>query len=506
MRALPEVLGGRYEVGRELGSGGMAVVVEATDRLLGRRVAVKLLFPHLVGDPDFLERFRREARVAARLSHPNVVAVYDVGTGADGDSAGTDYIVMELVEGRTVRQELAEGPMPLARAAAVARDVCDALEAAHAVGLVHRDVKPANIMITDAGRVKVMDFGIARAADADRLTRTGLAIGTAQYASPEQLTGGDVDGRADVYSLGCCLYEMLAGTAPFTGESPLSVAFRQVHETPAPLHRVAPGLPAALAAVVGRAMEKDRALRYQSAAEMGAELSRVLGGGAVAGAALAGAAGAAAAATTTLPAGSPAAGGPTTTPLEVLPGAAGQADGPGSPGAGPAVVADGPAVAVSSGAGAPPGTAAGAGVGAPPGGPEPGGTSRGPRRGPVVLGVLLVALAALAVALGMWQLGGTPGPSSPPPASSRPATATPGTPGATGQTGTGPSGGQASSPAATGTGPSGGATTPPASTTSAAPETTPPRTTAPGTTPPPTTAPRTTARPTSSTTAGAPGP
>jgi hypothetical protein len=275
---VPQLLGGRYEVRRELGSGGMAVVLEAMDRMLGRRVAVKVLYPHLVGDPAFVERFQREARNAAALSHPNVVAIFDVGSHDGVGSDEIDFIVMEYVEGHTLRQELAAGSLPPDRAAAVAREVCAGLAAAHARGVVHRDIKPANVMLPASGPAKVMDFGLAQAVDAGRLTQSGLVIATAQYASPEQLQGQDADARSDVYSLGCCLYEMLAGAAPFAGGTPVSVAFRQVNEAPVPLRQRNPGLPAGLAAVAARAMEKDPARRYQSAAEMGRALSQLIAG------------------------------------------------------------------------------------------------------------------------------------------------------------------------------------------------------------------------------------
>ena len=279
MADLPELLGGRYEVGEKLGSGGMAVVMAGRDRALGRRVAIKALFPHLAADPAFATRFRREAQSAARLSHPNVVAVFDVGSQDSGRPDEVDFIVMELVDGRTLRQIVEQdGPLPPARAATIARDMCAALEAAHQNGLVHRDVKPANVMITKAGEVKVMDFGIARAGDADRITQTGLAIGTAQYASPEQLHGRDVDGRSDVYSVGCCLYEMLTGSPPFTGSTAVSVAYRQVSEAPVPLRQRDPAIPAGLEAVVARTLAKDRDDRYASAAALGRDLARVLTG------------------------------------------------------------------------------------------------------------------------------------------------------------------------------------------------------------------------------------
>jgi eukaryotic-like serine/threonine-protein kinase len=278
VHTVPRLLGGRYEVGDELGSGGMAAVVEAVDRMLGRRVAIKVLYPHVARDPGVVQRFHREARAVARLSHPNVVAIYDIAHDEGADADRVEFIVMELVEGRTLRAELLDGPLAPARAARVARGVCAALAAAHAAGVVHRDIKPANIMLGAGDRVTVMDFGIAHAVDSDRLTQTGMAIGTAQYASPEQLMGHPVDARSDLYSLGCCLYEMLAGTAPFPGTSAVSVAYRQVNEPPVPLVERNPAVPERLAAVVERAMEKEPARRYQTAAEFGTALSRVLPG------------------------------------------------------------------------------------------------------------------------------------------------------------------------------------------------------------------------------------
>jgi serine/threonine protein kinase len=275
VRDVPGLLAGRYQLGREVGSGATGVVFEAVDRLLGRRVAVKVPFAQLAGDPVFVQRFRQEARSAARLSHPNVVAVFD--TGCD-DEAGVEYLVMEFVEGCTLRQALAAGPLPAQRAARIAAEICAGLRAAHAAGLVHRDVKPGNVMLGPADQVKVADFGVARAVDAARLTRPGRVVATVQYASPEQLQGWEVDARSDLYSMGCCLYEMLTGSPPFTGADPVSTAYRHVHERPTPLRELDPLLPAALAAVTGRALEKDPARRYQSAAEMAGDLTRVLAG------------------------------------------------------------------------------------------------------------------------------------------------------------------------------------------------------------------------------------
>jgi serine/threonine protein kinase len=250
------------------------------DRLLGRRVAVKVPFRQLAGDAAFVQRFRQEARSAARLSHPNVVAVFDVGSHPEGGGE-FDYIVMEFVDGRTLRRVLQRGPLPPEQAAGVAAQMCAALQASHAAGLVHRDVKPGNVMLGSSGQVKVTDFGVARAADAARLTpRTGLVVATAQYAAPELLQGQDVDARSDVYSLGCCHYvsvhNRLQPARRFAGSDPVSVAYRQVHEQPTPSRQHDPLVPTGLPAVAARAMQKQPARRYQSAAEMAADLTRVL--------------------------------------------------------------------------------------------------------------------------------------------------------------------------------------------------------------------------------------
>jgi serine/threonine protein kinase len=274
MSTTPLLLGDRYEVGRLLGAGGMAEVYEGRDRLLARRVAIKVLLGELGKDPSFLVRFKREAQAAASLSHPNVVAVYD--TGVQGS---THFIVMEYVEGRTLRDLLRiGGPPPPERAALIAADVCDALAAAHARGLIHRDVKPGNVMLTPDGTVKVMDFGIARATSSETITQTHAVIGTAQYISPEQVEGREVDARGDLYSLGCLLYEMLTGRVPFSGESPVAIAYRHVREDPVPPRRINPRIPPALEAITLRAMAKHPAHRYQTAAELRADLERALAG------------------------------------------------------------------------------------------------------------------------------------------------------------------------------------------------------------------------------------
>jgi serine/threonine-protein kinase len=296
MASIPLLLGDRYEVGRLLGAGGMAEVFEGRDRLLARRVAIKVLLAEFAQDPSFLVRFKREAQAAASLSHPNIVAVYD--TGVEG---GTNFIVMEYVEGRTLRDLLRiGGPPPPDRAAGIASDACGALAAAHARGLIHRDIKPGNVMLTGDGTVKVMDFGIARVTSSETITQTSAVIGTAQYISPEQVEGREVDARGDLYSLGCLLYEMLTGRVPFSGESPIAIAYRHVREDPVPLRRIDPRVPPALEAITLRAMAKNPDHRYQTAAEMQADLERALAGRPIA-AAPSGGLGAEAAATQAMP-------------------------------------------------------------------------------------------------------------------------------------------------------------------------------------------------------------
>ncbi|HEX9311825.1 MAG TPA: protein kinase [Actinomycetota bacterium] len=267
-------LGGRYLVESLIASGGMARVYRGRDSVLGRTVAIKVLAPPLDSDPEFVARFRREARAAAGLNHPGVVAVFD--TGSDGD---VHYIVMEHVEGHTLAEIIRrDAPIPPERAAEIGMAVCDALSAAHEEGLVHRDVKPANVMVTPSGAIKVMDFGIARAAT-DTLTRTGRMLGTAAYLSPEQARGRPADARSDLYSLGCVLYEMLTGKPPFGGESPVAVASRHVSEDPEPPTGLNPEIPAALESVVLKALAKDPAARYQSARAMGGNLAGIVQGG-----------------------------------------------------------------------------------------------------------------------------------------------------------------------------------------------------------------------------------
>lgn len=276
----PRNLSSRYELGEILGFGGMSEVHLARDNRLDRDVAIKVLRADLARDPTFYLRFRREAQNAAALNHPAIVAVYDTGE-AETEAGPLPFIVMEYVEGSTLRDIVrGEGPMPARRAMEVIADVCAALDFSHRNGIVHRDVKPANVMINNAGAVKVMDFGIARAiADSSSpMTQTAAVIGTAQYLSPEQARGEQVDARSDVYSLGCVLFEILTGEPPFKGDSPVAVAYQHVREDPELPSRVNADVPRELDSIILKAMAKNPANRYQSAAEMRTDLVRVLGG------------------------------------------------------------------------------------------------------------------------------------------------------------------------------------------------------------------------------------
>ncbi|MGZ8603769.1 MAG: Stk1 family PASTA domain-containing Ser/Thr kinase [Actinomycetota bacterium] len=266
------ILGGRYRVERELGRGGMAKVYLGKDTVLGRTVAVKILAPQFADDPNFVTRFRREAQAAARISNQNLVSVFD--TGSDD---GVHFIVMEYVEGRTLAQFLTGGGRIMPdRAIDIAMDVCRALSAAHAQGLVHRDIKPGNIMLDDRGDVKVTDFGIARVVTtAETVAQTAAVLGTASYLSPEQAQGQPVDGRTDIYSLGCVLFEMVTGRPPFLGDSPVAVASKQVLEQPTPPSRLNPDVSPDLDAVILRALAKNPENRYASADDLRADLERV---------------------------------------------------------------------------------------------------------------------------------------------------------------------------------------------------------------------------------------
>jgi serine/threonine-protein kinase len=276
----PQHLSDRYELGDILGFGGMSEVHLARDVRLHRDVAVKVLRADLARDPSFYLRFRREAQNAAALNHPSIVAVYDTGE-AETPSGPLPYIVMEYVDGVTLRDIVHnEGPLPPRRAIEIIADACQALNFSHRNGIIHRDVKPANIMISTTNAVKVMDFGIARAiADSgNSVTQTAAVIGTAQYLSPEQARGETVDARSDVYSLGCVLYEILTGEPPFTGDSPVAVAYQHVREDPVPPSKRHAGISPDLDAVVLKALAKNPDNRYQTAAEMRADLVRVHNG------------------------------------------------------------------------------------------------------------------------------------------------------------------------------------------------------------------------------------
>jgi beta-lactam-binding protein with PASTA domain len=254
------LIDGRYRIVERLGSGGMADVYCVRDEQLGREVALKVLYRHLAENVDFVERFRREASSAAGLQHPSIVSIFD-----RGEWEGTYYIAMELIRGRTLKDVIRErGPAPSDAAVDIVLQILRAARFAHQRGVVHRDIKPHNVLIDEEGRVKVADFGIARAGASD-MTETGSVMGTAQYLSPEQAQGKPVDARSDLYSIGIVLYEMLTGTVPFDGESPVTVALKQVSEAPVPPRARNPAVPAALDAVVMRALEKDPARRYQTA-------------------------------------------------------------------------------------------------------------------------------------------------------------------------------------------------------------------------------------------------
>jgi serine/threonine-protein kinase len=249
----------------------MAAVWEAEDKVLTRRVAIKVLHPHLAGDDGFRTRFRREAVAAARLAHPHIVTTYD--TGRDAEVA---YIVMELVDGTTLARLLkSSGPLPVAKAVDVAAQVADALACAHAHGVVHRDVKPANILLREDGHVKVADFGIAKAGAGNDLTRTGVVMGTAKYLSPEQVSGSPADAGSDIYALGIVLYEMLCGSPPFVGDTELSTAVARLTAAPGSLRDRREDIPRSLEAVVLRSLARDPAARFQSAEEMRSSLLAV---------------------------------------------------------------------------------------------------------------------------------------------------------------------------------------------------------------------------------------
>ena len=267
------VIAGRYELGPLIGRGGMSDVHLATDGKLGRRVAIKLLKSSLASDPVFRTRFRQEAHAAARMAHPTIVRVFDAGEEIVRDDNGAEtvvpFIVMEHVEGRLLREIIDDGPLPVGEAARIAEGILTALEYSHRAGVVHRDIKPGNVMITATGQVKVMDFGIARAISdsAATVAQTSTILGTAQYFSPEQARGETVDARTDLYATGVVLFEMLTGRPLFQGESAVAVAYQHVSEAPAAPSSINPQVSAAMDSVVLHALAKDRFGRFQSASE-----------------------------------------------------------------------------------------------------------------------------------------------------------------------------------------------------------------------------------------------
>jgi serine/threonine-protein kinase len=267
------ILGNRYEILEEIGEGGMAKVYKAKCHLLNRIVAIKILRPEFAADEDFVKKFRRESQAAASLSHPNIVSIYDVGQEGD-----IYYIVMEYINGHTLKKLISEngGPLEVKRAIEIARQVCKALDHAHKNRIIHRDIKPQNILVTEEDVAKVTDFGIARAANGSTITYTGDVVGTAYYFSPEQAKGGIVDERTDIYSLGIVLYEMLTGKVPFEGDSPISVALKHIQEEIIPPSRLNEKVPKELDQIVLKATQKDVNLRYQTAADFLKDLDTFL--------------------------------------------------------------------------------------------------------------------------------------------------------------------------------------------------------------------------------------
>ncbi|MGI9049075.1 MAG: Stk1 family PASTA domain-containing Ser/Thr kinase, partial [Rubrobacteraceae bacterium] len=272
---MQQLVDNRYRIVKPLGSGGMADVYLAHDNVLDRDVALKVMSGRYAEDEEFVERFRREAQSAAALSHPNIVSIYDRGVSEDG----TYYIAMEYLSGGTLKDRiLNRGALPPRTAAAVAMQMAEALQAAHKSGVIHRDIKPHNILITESGDLKVTDFGIARAASSSTMTRTGLILGTAHYTSPEQAMGEDVGPASDLYSLGVVLYEMLTGELPYDADTPIGIAMKHVNGHLRPPNEVTPRIGAGLNAVTMRLLAKDPLDRYASAAELIDDLERVIGG------------------------------------------------------------------------------------------------------------------------------------------------------------------------------------------------------------------------------------
>ena len=265
------VLDDRYDFVRKLGSGGMADVYLANDRLLGRQVAVKVLSSRFAHDEQFVERFRREASSAASLNHPNIVQIYD-----RGEAEGTYYIAMEYLEGRSLKEIIVEhAPLSPDFLTSISVQILEALRAAHSRDVIHRDIKPQNIIVDNDGRVKVTDFGIARAGSVSTMTEAGSVLGTAHYLSPEQAQGQPVEAASDLYSLGVVMYEMATGKLPFDGDSPVSIAMQHVHAQPVPPRSIAPKIPENLEALILRSLGKLPTERYLTAQAMLDDLRRV---------------------------------------------------------------------------------------------------------------------------------------------------------------------------------------------------------------------------------------
>jgi serine/threonine protein kinase len=277
---MERVIADRYEVRELIGSGGMADVYRAYDRRLSRLVAIKILRADLARDPSFQTRFRREAQAAAGLNHPSIVSVHDTGTD-DHEWGKVPFIVMEYVEGTTIRDVVREKKLPtVTRSLQIVRDILNALDYSHEHGIVHRDIKPGNVMITPDGEIKVMDFGIAKALDDvdATITHAWTVVGTAQYLSPEQTRGETADARSDIYATGCLLYELVVGTPPFVAETPVAVAYRHANDAVVPASSLVSGIPIGLDNVLSHALTKDPNLRYQTAALMGEDIDRLLAG------------------------------------------------------------------------------------------------------------------------------------------------------------------------------------------------------------------------------------
>jgi len=267
------LVGNRYEIISQLGGGGMALVYKARDTLLNRQVTVKILRSEHTGDEGFISNFRKEAQAVAKLSHPNIVNVYDVGKEGD-----TQFIVMEYVEGRNLKQFIKEqGRLPLNQAADIARQICDGLQDAHTNGIVHRDIKPHNILVTDNGKVKVADFGIAQIMSSVTLTNSGTIVGSVHYFSPEQARGDATGAKSDIYAVGVVLYEMVTGKVPFEGETPIAVALKHIQEKPLPPSKLNAQVSPELERIILRAMEKEVTMRYKTAGDMARDLRKLNG-------------------------------------------------------------------------------------------------------------------------------------------------------------------------------------------------------------------------------------